>query len=161
MADERAHRALVRVQGLLGPESVFTAVLGGGRSYGDRVRLVPWGDERSPAKAPEPPWPGRLPAPAPATVLAEPAPMTVWTADGVPLTVDARLAMTGPPASVRVGREPPVGVTVWAGPWPAEERWWAPEEASQLVRFQLCLADGTTLLVALQEERWTVEAIYD
>ena len=40
VADERAHRAMVRVQGLLGPDSVFTAVLGGGRGYADRVRRV-------------------------------------------------------------------------------------------------------------------------
>jgi protein ImuB len=45
-ADERAGRALVRVQALLGPESVFTAVLAGGRDPGERVRLVPWGDDR-------------------------------------------------------------------------------------------------------------------
>jgi len=171
VADERAHRALVRVQGLLGPDSVFTAVLGGGRGYADRVRLVPWGDERSPrrpggderspGRAGQPPWPGRLPAPAPATVLTEPTPIVVRTADGEPLAIDARLAMTGAPASVTVGREPPVEVTAWGGPWPAEERWWAPAEASRLVRLQLCLADAPALLVALSDGQWTVEAIYD
>ena len=45
-ADERAGRALVRVQALLGPESVVTAVLDGGRDPAERVRLVPWGDDR-------------------------------------------------------------------------------------------------------------------
>ena len=105
VADERAHRALVRVQGLLGPDSVFTAVLGGGRGYADRVRLVPWGDERTPGKAPLPPWPGQLPAPAPATVLTEPAPIVVRTVDGAPLTIDDRFAMSGPPASVQIGRD--------------------------------------------------------
>ncbi|TDC68033.1 DNA polymerase Y family protein, partial [Micromonospora sp. KC606] len=45
---ERAHRALSRVQGILGPEAVVTAVLGGGRSPADQTRLVPWGDERLP-----------------------------------------------------------------------------------------------------------------
>ncbi len=44
---ERAHRALSRVQGILGPEAVVTAVLGGGRSPADQMRLVPWGDERA------------------------------------------------------------------------------------------------------------------
>ncbi|GAA1867302.1 hypothetical protein GCM10009772_48140 [Pseudonocardia alni subsp. carboxydivorans] len=44
--DERAGRALVRVQALLGPEAVLTAVPAGGRDPGERVRLVPWGDER-------------------------------------------------------------------------------------------------------------------
>jgi protein ImuB len=47
---ERAHRALSRVQGLLGPEAVVTAVVGGGRSPADQVCLVPWGDERLPAR---------------------------------------------------------------------------------------------------------------
>ncbi|MER7438943.1 hypothetical protein ABT341_30055, partial [Pseudonocardia alni] len=37
---------LVRVQALLGPEAVLTAVPTGGRDPGERVRLVPWGDER-------------------------------------------------------------------------------------------------------------------
>ncbi|WP_374108915.1 DNA polymerase Y family protein [Pseudonocardia sp. ICBG1293] len=45
-SDERAGRALVRVQALLGPEAVVTAVPTGGRDPGERVRLVPWGDER-------------------------------------------------------------------------------------------------------------------
>ena len=45
-ADERAGRALVRVQAMLGPESVVTAVLDGGRDPAERVRLVPWGDDR-------------------------------------------------------------------------------------------------------------------
>ena len=51
-ADERAGRALVRVQALLGPESVVTAVLGGGREPAERIRLVPWGDDRA---EPDPP----------------------------------------------------------------------------------------------------------
>ncbi|GAA0424886.1 hypothetical protein Aca07nite_82020 [Actinoplanes capillaceus] len=47
---DRAHRAFSRVQGLLGPEAVVTPVLSGGRSADDRVRLVPWGDEREPER---------------------------------------------------------------------------------------------------------------
>ncbi|MGE5829778.1 MAG: DNA polymerase Y family protein [Micromonosporaceae bacterium] len=170
-ADERAHRALVRVQGLLGPDSVFTAVLGGGRDYADRVRLVPWGDERSPRRPggdersprrePVPPWPGRLPAPAPAVVLVEPVPAVVRVVDGSPVSVDERLAMSGPPAWVATGRQPASEVTSWAGPWPIEERWWAPAEARQVCRLQVCLADGRTLLLALSSGIWTVEASYD
>jgi len=161
VADERAHRALVRVQGLLGPDSVFTAVLGGGRGYADRIRLVAWGDERTPDRPAEPPWPGRLPSPAPATVPAEPTPAAVRTADGTPLAVDARLAVSGPPATVTIGREPPAEVTGWAGPWPAEERWWAPAEADRTVRLQIGLADGRAVLVALRDGEWSVEGSYD
>lgn len=45
---DRADRALTRVQGILGPEAVVTAVLAGGRSPADRVRFVPWGSDRVP-----------------------------------------------------------------------------------------------------------------
>jgi protein ImuB len=51
-ADERAGRALVRVQAMLGPEAVVTAVLGGGRDPAERIRLVPWGDDRAEAADP-------------------------------------------------------------------------------------------------------------
>jgi protein ImuB len=53
-AGERAGRALVRVQALLGPESVVTAVLVGGRDPAEQVRLVPWGDDRGDPASPEP-----------------------------------------------------------------------------------------------------------
>jgi protein ImuB len=82
-ADERAGRALVRVQAMLGPESVFTAVLTGGRDPGERVRLVPWGDERGAGEDIEP---GPITDRAPGTdeqprarvglrVVADPAPI--------------------------------------------------------------------------------------
>jgi protein ImuB len=179
-ADERAHRAMVRVQGLLGPDAVVTGVLGGGRSYTDQVRLVAWGDERSPrhpggepapppsqsAQPPpspsaRPPWPGQLPAPAPAQVLAEPAPAQVLDADRVALSVSARLALSGTPTYLVVHGGQPVQLTGWAGPWPVEERWWAPQEASRVVRFQVTLAGGIALLVALRDGQWFVEACYD
>jgi protein ImuB len=156
---QRARRALARVQGLLGPDSVLMAVLRGGRSAHDQVHLIPWGDER-PAAGPAP-WPGRLPAPAPATVLPEPAPAAVHDALGQPVTVSARLAPSGAPARLRVGNAAPVEITGWAGPWPLDERWWAPEEARRAARFQVSLADGRALLLAVSAGRWTVEASYD
>src|SRR6266550_1420881 len=45
---DRAGRALARVQGMLGPDAVLTAVLDGGRGPDERIRLVPWGGERVP-----------------------------------------------------------------------------------------------------------------
>ena len=49
-ADERAARALARVQGLLGPAAVVTAVPSGGREPRVRATLVPWGDPREPVR---------------------------------------------------------------------------------------------------------------
>ncbi|MGY4894673.1 DNA polymerase Y family protein [Micromonospora aurantiaca (nom. illeg.)] len=195
---ERAHRALSRVQGILGPEAVVTAVLGGGRSPADQVRLVPWGDERAPARpgppplppvgaapgaasAPvvvpagggagrragrgravaEPPWPGRIPPPAPAVVLPTPLPADVRDAAGEPVVVSARLAVSAAPARLTVGDGRPVEITGWAGPWPVDERWWAPAEARRRARFQVSLADGAALLLAVEGGMWLVEAIYD
>ncbi|WP_433282364.1 DNA polymerase Y family protein [Micromonospora sp. CA-244673] len=188
---ERAHRALSRVQGILGPEAVVTAVLGGGRSPADQVRLVPWGDERLPARpgppplptaepppsaaAPEravsirsraaavpvPPWPGRIPPPAPAVVLPTPLPAAVHDAAGEPVVVSARLAVSAAPARLTVGAGRPAEIVGWAGPWPVDERWWAPAEARRRARFQVCLADGAALLLAVEGGQWLVEAIYD
>jgi protein ImuB len=50
-ASARAARALARVQSLLGPEAVMTAVLQGGRDYREQVRFVPWGEPREPLSA--------------------------------------------------------------------------------------------------------------
>ncbi|RKN18841.1 DNA polymerase Y family protein [Micromonospora musae] len=170
---ERAHRALSRVQGILGPEAVLTAVLGGGRSPADQVRLVPWGDERlparpgepprpgEPARPGEPPWPGRLPPPAPAVVLPTPLAAVVHDADGAPVVVSARLQVSAPPARLTIDAARPMEITGWAGPWPVDERWWAPAEAHRRARFQVGLANGTALLLVVEAGQWLVEAIYD
>jgi protein ImuB len=138
-SDERAHRALARVQGLLGPDAVATAVLGGGRDPASQVRLVPWRDAREPDRPAEPPWPGRLPPPAPATVPPHPPPAAVLDADGAPVGVTGRHAVTAAPAQVAVADAPPRPVLAWAGPWPAEERWWSPTEARRRARIQVVL----------------------
>ena len=44
-AADHAARALTRVQGMLGPESVVTAIPVGGRTPTERVRWVPWGED--------------------------------------------------------------------------------------------------------------------
>lgn len=167
---DRAHRALARVQGILGPEAVVTAVLAGGRSPADQVRLVRWGDDRGDNQGDNQgddrgddrrPWPGRLPAPAPAVVLPEPLPAVVGDEAGGVVAVNGRLAVSAPPAWVSVDRAAPVEVVAWAGPWPVDERWWAAAQARRGARFQLCLADGRALLMLLSAGHWAVEAVYD
>ncbi|GLY93442.1 DNA polymerase Y family protein [Actinoplanes sp. NBRC 103695] len=279
---ERAHRALSRIQGLLGPEAVMTAIRTGGRSADDQISLIPWGDERTPPRAtathrdpypglttipvaavtpdpipfpqtarlavvpdpvpavdrPEvdvvsplregkeaerpalrlvsssdgkgrsalsllptpdavdeeeeagseaeegsegegagskagkrgrkaraapvlPPWPGRVPKPAPAVVLLRPSGAVVVDAAGEPVRVSARLELTGAPAGLLLERAPAVEIVGWAGPWPVEERWWAAEEMRRRARFQVALADGRGMLLSLAGGHWAVEAIYD
>lgn len=175
--DLRAQRSLLRVQGLLGGDGVLTAVVQGGRGPGDQVHLAPWGDAGRVVRPADRPWPGRLPHPAPATVLDEPESVQVLDAAGRPVQVDVRLAMSGEPARLRTTTAPgqvvgPVvaggrghpdvdaAVVGWAGPWPSAERWWS-EHPSRRVYLQVSLDDGTALLLAQHSGAWLCEARYD
>ena len=165
--DERAGRALVRVQAMLGPEAVFTGVIGGGRDPTDQVRLVPWGDDPTPARDADLPWPGRLPAPSPSRVPAHPLPAKVLDDPGCAVGVSGRGRLTGVPHRIAVGSNPPRRVLTWAGPWPVEERWWEPGGGRRCARLQAVLdvagpADGPlAVLLACETGRWRVEGIYE
>ena len=181
VCDERVARSLARLQGLLGPEAVVTAVLGGGRDPRSQVRLVPWGDPRRPPRSESrpqtgggrhnklppiatgtdrAPWPGRLPGPAPAVIHPTPIPAEVLDAGGTPLEVTGRGVASGVPVSLSVAGGPWLEVSSWGGPWPVEEQWWE-ERGRRRAHFQLGLAGGVTHLVTREGGRWWVEATYD
>ncbi|GID32061.1 DNA polymerase Y family protein [Paractinoplanes brasiliensis] len=109
----------------------------------------------------EPPWPGRVPRPAPAIVLGHGVPAVVLDGDGEAVGVSARLDLTGSPAALIVERARPVAIAGWAGPWPVDERWWDSEQARRRARFQVLLSDGRAFLLSLSGGHWAVEAIYD
>lgn len=190
-ADARAHRAMERLQGLLGPEGVLAVSEQGGRTPRDRVHALAWGQEGEPPRRVSHPWPGRIPDPAPATVLASAVEVHVLDAGGSPVRIDGRLAVSAPPTWVRLQADPgdrvaraahrhpssgrvgggdgpvwgaPLPVEAWAGPWPIVERWWS-AGASRRAFLQVLLRDdaggGTALLIALHEGRWMWEAVYD
>jgi protein ImuB len=152
--DDRISRALARVQGLLGPEAVVTAVSAGGRSPAEQIRLVPWGDVRDPDPNAMAPWPGTIPAPAPAVVQV--VPCAVVDADGQPVVVSGRGLVSAPPAALDSS-----AIVGWAGPWPADERWWDPAAHRRRARFQFATADGRAFLAAVEGRQWFIEATYD
>lgn len=179
--DHRAGWAFARVQGLLGPESVLSPVLSGGRSPADRITLVSWGDERTPARDPSAPWPGALPAPSP-TSLTDPqvADQHVELLDvaGLPVSVTARGVLSSSPALLDDRL-----VIGWAGPWLVDERWWEPHvPPDELLaapprysaRMQILCDPGPAVLasysvgtysVGTVQKRtagqWRVEGVYD
>jgi len=167
--EERASRALARLQGMLGPDAVVTAVVEGGRGPAERARLVPWGDavgefppQRGRKTAGEvPPWPGCLPSPAPATVHPQPVGAVVVDVTGKPVEVDGRGGPTAAPARLSVAGGPWADVAAWAGPWPVDERWWDSRAHRRRARWQVVTAAGTAHLLAVEACRWTVEATYD
>ncbi|HTW20576.1 MAG TPA: DNA polymerase Y family protein [Mycobacteriales bacterium] len=165
-AGERAHRALARVQTMLGLGSVVVPSVEGGRGPIDRTRLVPWGEDRPPDREPDRPWPGRLPAPAPSVLIDPPASVAVLDEVGQPVVVTERGGLVRPPARIGLGGQPAVAVTSWAGPWPVDERWWDPEQSSRVARLQLVDVRGRAYLVAGEMRRtdrpvWTLEGVYD
>ncbi len=158
---ERVARALERIQGRLGPAAVATGEVVGGRGPCEQARLVPWGAPRAGETSPRPPWPGRLPSPAPATVLAAPLLADVVDATGATVHVNGRGSASGPPARLAVDGRPPARVAAWAGPWPVDERWWDPSDHRRRARWQVVTADGDAYLLSLEGGRWLVEAAYD
>jgi protein ImuB len=161
VVSDRVARAALRVQAMLGHGSVVRPLLAGGRDPAEQVTPVPFGDAADPALPSGRPWPGRLPAPAPATVYPVPLPARVIDASGATVTVTGRALVSAPPARLSADGGPLLAVTSWAGPWPVTERWWRPEGARRRARFQLVADDGSAWLAAVQDGQWLIEASYD
>ncbi len=139
-AADHAARSLARVQGMLGPESVMTAVPIGGRTPTEQVRWVPWGEDfdthplrsgtepasRSGTEPAAAPWPGTVPGPSPARVFDPPLPADLVDVDGQAITVNGRGEPSAAPADLRCTELPDGGgpLVAWAGPWPHDLRWW-------------------------------------
>ncbi|MBM9466887.1 Y-family DNA polymerase [Nakamurella leprariae] len=160
--DQRAGWAFARVQGLLGPESVLATLRSGGRGPAERVATVPWGQERIAPRDPDAPWPGAVPTPTPTRLPpGSPPPVTVLDAGGDPVRLTGRGALTAPPAWVGQTGQPPQYVQAWAGPWVADERWWATPDPAPNGRMQLITATGVAMMVTVGAAGWAVEGIYD
>jgi len=162
----RPERAVAKVQALLGHEGVLVARLVGGRGPAERVALQPWGDPgpRKPVRRPQggeppPPWPGHLPPPAPAVVYQPPLPAHLLDEWGRVVEVSARGQLSAPPSLFRVTSGAAQEVTVWAGPWPLEERWWD-RQGRRRAWLQVGLASAQAHLLACEGGTWWVEATY-
>jgi protein ImuB len=161
----RARRALVRVQGLLGPEAVRVPVLSGGRGPAERITLTPLGDEPVPRADPGPPWPGQLPEPSPAVLLDDP--VELLDAQGNPVRVTGRGLFSADPARLTVhGQDEPL--CWWAGPWPVDERWWDPDVGAppargggRAARAQVLLEGERAFLLCYRQRRWYLEGSYE
>jgi len=183
-SDARAARAFARVQGLLGPDAVMTAVIAGGRGFAEQVRLVPWGDSRDEgASTPpvrgrpgqrgqggqrgggtrssteQPPWPGRLEKPAPAVVHHETTEAQLLDASGNAVEVNGRGLLSSPPCTVSISGAVPRTISAWAGPWPLEERWWD-RGGRRRARLQVQLDNGDAHVISREKGCWWVEASY-
>lgn len=173
-ADQRAGRAVARLESLVGADNVQVAQWKGGREVADQVQLLPAGTvelgERSLAMSNSCPWPGHLPAPSPVQLFGH-VEIDVVDAAGSPVLVSGRGELSAPPFQVRHAiRTPAAGertderewkeVVAWAGPWLLDERWWDPERARRRARFQFIDADGTAILTFVEQGRWWLAGTY-
>lgn len=178
---ERAVRALARVQALVGAEAVRVVEWRGGRSPGEQYRLVPLEgvDLSARARSDERPWPGRVPAPAPAVVWSRSAPVEVVDGEGRRVGVSGRGLISAAPARCRIDDAASSEwneVRAWAGPWCIDERWWDALAHRRRARLQVVLgpvergarpssrghpSEASAHLLTLEDGRWWVEATYD
>jgi protein ImuB len=180
-AGERAVRALARVQALVGGDAVRVVEWRGGRAPGEQYRLVPLEgvDLSARARPDDRPWPGRVPAPAPAVVWSASASVEVVDAEGRRVGVSGRGLISAPPSRCRLdggASSEWTEVRAWAGPWCIDERWWDALAHRRRARLQVVLApgdqgartssrghpsEGSAHLLTLEDGRWWVEATYD
>lgn len=173
-ADQRAGRAVARLEALVGAENVRVAQWKGGREASDKVQLLPAGTvdliDRQRSVSVDQPWPGQLPAPSPVTLFSR-TEIEVVDAQGLTVVVSGRGELSAPPAKIRrtlSARGTPRGareagwkdVVAWAGPWLLDERWWDPRRARRRARFQLVDHDGDAVLAFVQEGKWWLAGAY-
>ena len=160
--DDRVARGVARVQSMVGHDAVLSAGVQGGRGPADRELRVPWGERAVGARPTQAPWPGSIPPPAPATVFAEPQEALVVGAEGQPVVVSGRGAVSSPPDRFRAEASAPwQPVASWAGPWPVDELWWDEAAARRIARFQVVGVDGSAWLMVVEDGHWFTEARYD
>ncbi|MEM7271867.1 MAG: DNA polymerase Y family protein [Actinomycetota bacterium] len=169
---EDVTRVVARLQAMLGPDAVTVPEHRGGFSPTERLRMVPAAvvdlAEERPAtdrRWVTEPWPGQIPAPSPARIHPDPLPIELLDVLGRPVAVSGRGELSDAPHTV-IGPGGPLAagphrIVHWAGPWPAEQRWWDPLTRRRRARMQVVLEGRTAHLLALEQQCWSVEATYD
>jgi protein ImuB len=160
-ADERARRGVARVQAMLGAVAVQVPDPRGGRAVGEQLPLVPIDLAGVATRPAEAPWPGAIPAPAPASIWPEPVPAELIDDHDRPVGVTGRGWLSAPPARLSISGDPWTTVVGWVGPWITDERWWDATAHRRRARFQVVTDAGVAHLVTLEAGRWWIEATYD
>ncbi|MBC9955202.1 DNA polymerase Y family protein [Leucobacter sp. cx-42] len=160
-ADERVHHQFSRVQQLLGPSSIGTFSLTGGRLVSERQSFTPWGTVQADASRNNAaaPWPGALIELHPSLVFDPPRPAQLLGTDGTPLFVTPDDVLSADPAEFSTDPQHSTQVAHWSLPWPLRERWW--ESRPVRHRLQVELADGTAWLLITSNQSWFAEGKYD
>lgn len=165
--NESARKAISRVQSTLGTDAVLVPHKVGGRGIAERIDYIPYGETRD--KPIEFSWPGAIPAPLPARLgggVSHPASrIRIIDSLATEIYVTAEVLLSSVPYAVAWGKGR-YKVIGWAGPWPVDEHWWAPDDErhQRLARLQLVAATAENephaWLLMWVGKQWCVEGIY-
>jgi hypothetical protein len=160
-ADARAASAVARLERQLGHGAVTVARLEGGRAPEDRAALVPWGSaEVTPGgRDPLAPWPGRLPAPSPASIPSRALAVSLLDDAGRRVVVSGGGLLSARPARLELDGGRGRSVVTHCGPWPMAERWWS--VSRRRAHLQVLCDDGLAVLLRAERSRWWLSGIYD
>jgi hypothetical protein len=160
-ADLRAASAVARLERQLGHGAVTVARLEGGRTPEDRAALVPWGSAEVSRSGRDPlaPWPGRLPAPSPASVPSRALAVSLLDDAGQRISVSGGGLLSSSPARLALDGGPGRVVVAHCGPWPMAERWWS--VSRRRAHLQVLCDDGLAVLLRAERSRWWLSGIYD
>ncbi|MBP5936711.1 DNA polymerase Y family protein [Streptomyces sp. LBUM 1476] len=156
---EEVERAAARIQAILGHRAVVRMEAVGGRAPAEQVRLLPFGD-LTPQHTADGPWPGRLPAPYPASTFPQRLAAHLTDASGRTVRVSGRASVSAPPTRLAVEGHGVAAIAGWAGPWPVLEAWWDHAQSRRIARMQIATDDGHAWLLAVDQGRWWAEAHY-
>jgi len=162
-ADQRAGRAVARLEALVGVDNVQIAEWKGGREPDDMIRLLPASTvdlhDRQLHMFDERPWPGKIPAPSPVELFSR-QPVHVVDVNGDPIAVSGRGDVSATPARVSRNTRQWRQVVAWAGPWLLDERWWDADRARRRARFQLIDDEGEAILAYIEAGKWWLAGTY-
>ncbi len=166
---EDVTRVVARLQALIGADAVTVPEFKGGLAAGEQLRMIPAAAvdlaEERPAVTPDKltePWPGRIPPPSPVRISLDAQPVELVDASQNVVRVSGRGELSTTPVRIRLEGQPGWrSVTGWAGPWPAEQRWWDPLTSRRRARMQVTLDDDTAHLLMIERGEWFIEATYD
>ncbi|GGC65258.1 DNA polymerase [Hoyosella rhizosphaerae] len=159
-SEERAHRALTRVQGLLGGDAVLVATPGGGRNLATRLQYTTHSDEPVAQTTLHQPWPGQMLPPLPSWIPLKQPDAHLHCEQGREIYVTGRGFLSGEPHTVAWGGESHA-VVGWSGPWCVDDAWWDHAAAQRSARIQVLTRAGKALLLASTEQLWRVEGIWE
>ncbi len=162
---DEVSRVISRLQTMVGTGTVWVPEVAGGIGPSEQIELVLADSINLEREAysfrlsPEP-WPGHVPAPAPARVFVSPDRADLLDRQGAQVTVNGRGELWNDPTVLVLGEEQ-FDIKSWAGPWLDDRWWWDTTRHRRRARMQVLTNTTQAFLLMSERQQWWLEAAYD